>query len=100
MWLIMPRRTTLGGREWVMGRDRSSEGGDGGWPSRGGLLGELVVLPRDPGLHLVQLLVHPVRGEQVVMCPPLDDLPLVHHQDQVGPADGREAVGDHERGPP
>ena len=30
----------------------------------------------------------------------LDDAPVFHQQDQVGPADGGQAVGDHEGRPP
>ena len=41
----------------------------------------------------------PVEGEQFAVRSAFDDAPLVHDQDQVGALDGRQAVGDHQRGP-
>ena len=44
--------------------------------------------------------VHPAGPHQFLVRPPLDHLAGFHQQDEIGPADGGEAVGDHERRPP
>src|SRR5690606_7333645 len=49
-------------------------------------------------LRTVQLGVSAALGHQLVMRAALDDAALLHHQDQVGASDGREAVGDDEAG--
>ena len=53
-----------------------------------------------PELASVEVLVDPPLLEQLQVRAALDDLPLVDDQDLVGVADGGEAVGDDEAGPP
>ena len=48
----------------------------------------------------VQRGVEPAARDQLVVRALLDDLPVLEHDDQVGAADRREAVGDDERGAP
>ena len=47
-------------------------------------------------LRLVERRVGAVRGEQLVVGALLDDRAVLHHQDQVGVADRRQPVRDHE----
>ena len=50
-------------------------------------------------LH-VQVVVEAARREQLVVRAALDDLAVLERQHLVGVADGAQAVGDDERGPP
>ena len=47
-------------------------------------------------LGVVQVEVEPAVGDQLVVAALFDDLAVVHDEDRVGVADGREAVGDDE----
>ena len=49
-------------------------------------------------LGVVEVEVRPVVTEQLVVGALLDDAAVLHHHDEVGTADGRETVGDHEAG--
>src|SRR4051794_12284880 len=49
-------------------------------------------------LTLIQAGVAAVRGQQVVVGAFLDDPSMLHHQDEIGVPDRREAVGDDEGG--
>ena len=46
--------------------------------------------------HAVEVGVAAAEGEQVVVLALLDDAAVLEHDDAVGVADGREAVGDDE----
>src|SRR5207302_9331651 len=50
-------------------------------------------------LELVEPVVHAALAEEVAVGPHLDDASLVEHDDAVDVLDGREAVGDDDRGP-
>src|SRR6266567_351593 len=54
----------------------------------------------DSMLPRVQIVVSAVCGIKLRVCAALDDLPLFHDHDLVGPANRRKAVRDHERGTP
>ena len=60
-------------------------------PRLGGFL-----LDRRRELRLVETRVGAVGHEQLVVRPLLDDRAVLHHEDEVGVADRREPVGDHE----
>src|SRR4029077_199525 len=49
-------------------------------------------------LLVIQLPVAAMLREELSVRPALDDLSPLEHQDLIGAADRREAVGDHERG--
>src|SRR6266853_1619764 len=51
-------------------------------------------------LQLIQLVVNPALGQQLLVRSHLADLAFVHHDDLVGALDGREPVGDDQRRPP
>ena len=50
-------------------------------------------------LGLVEAGVGAAGGQQLAVRALLDDLPVLHHQDEVGVADGRQPVRDDEAGP-
>lgn len=66
-------------------------------------LGEFEVAYSLPGgnklrlskLAVVESRVDPAVGKKLVMLTLLDDLPILHHADQVSATDGAQAVGDH-----
>src|SRR6266516_174410 len=59
-------------------------------------LSRALVLPLELGA--VQLGVEAAAGQQLVVAAALDHAAVVDHQDPVGLADGRQPVGDHQRG--
>jgi coenzyme F420-dependent glucose-6-phosphate dehydrogenase len=50
-------------------------------------------------LGVVEGGVGAVGGDELVVAALLDDAPVLHHQDEIGIADGGEAMGDHEARP-
>ena len=46
-------------------------------------------------LQIVNLAVKTLLWQAVGVRAALDDAAFIHHQDQVGPADGRQALGNH-----
>src|SRR5687768_13683029 len=64
--------------------------------SSGGRRGSLRRKVRE--LELVELAVASLSGEKLGMRALLDDAASLDHQDLIGPLDGREAVGDDDRG--
>src|SRR5665647_2155600 len=61
----------------------------------------LIVRGGGPGeLRLVQVVVRTLGSEQPGVVALLDDLAVLHHEDDVSVADRREAVSDHERRTP
>ena len=70
--------------------------GDGVDPGR---TGEIIYrLPLE--LAQIQVVVEPPPGEELPVGPPLDDPPVIDHQQLVGVPDRAQAVRDHEAGPP
>src|SRR5258706_9457536 len=57
---------------------------------------QVVLHPMLPG---VQIVVAASRSIELFVGASLDELPLLHHQDLVGAANGRKTVRDHKRGP-
>ena len=51
-------------------------------------------------LRLIQLRIQPIQRQQIFVRAALDDLPAVHHQDQIRSQDGAQAVGDDDAGAP
>src|ERR1700687_1384812 len=51
-------------------------------------------------LQLIELVINPALGQQLLVRSHLADLAFVHHDDLVGPLDGREPVRDDQRSPP
>src|SRR5678815_5642157 len=49
-------------------------------------------------LQLIEAMVDPARGEQFLMCPRLAQLALVQDEDPVHVLNGRETMGDRNRG--
>lgn len=45
-----------------------------------------------PELFLIQSKILSFHPEQFLMCTPLDDLPVLHHQNHVGIPDGGKAM--------
>lgn len=53
-----------------------------------------------PELFLIQSKILSFHPEQFLMCTPLDDLPVLHHQNHVGIPDGGKAMGNNQTGTP
>src|SRR5271169_1785066 len=52
-----------------------------------------------PLLPCVEIVVATLQGVELLVRSPLDDLPLLHHQNLVGATDGRKPVRNHKRRP-
>src|SRR5690606_39457892 len=53
-----------------------------------------------PELDVIDALVVAAESQELLVGSPLDDAPLVQHDDLVGVLHGRDPVGDDEGGPP
>src|ERR1019366_10367406 len=77
---------------WLSRRYTTGRGKKGTWSAR-----------RCQGfceLRVVEVVVEAAPEQQLLVTALFDDAAVVHHYDRVGIADGRQAVGDDEAGPP
>ena len=74
----------------------SAPGGPRRYAARAGLYRRFGLLE----LTVVELRIEPAPGKKLLVCSLLDNVAVVHHEDEVGIADRRQAVGDDEARPP